>query len=85
MDRDEGLTLLVFWMKWHRVIQNSLSANTLKLDLWILSLIYHVKEGIYRKAEAFEELLLARWFDPNNATAHAYLELFCVYQQHPPD
>lgn len=69
---DEALTLLDFWLKWHRDLQSRLPINTEQIDLWFISLLYHL-EMRHERAEAFWELLRASWFDPQNATTSAYL------------
>jgi hypothetical protein len=37
--------LLDFWWKWHLAIQNSQRMNGEKLDLWLISLGYHLTSG----------------------------------------
>lgn len=76
MSPSEGASLLVFWLKWHRAMQSSLSTNAEKLDLWFMSLIYYLECGLYERAEACRDFLLASRVDPGNTTALAYLGLF---------
>jgi len=72
---EDGCDLLVFWLKWHRVLRNRQPFNATDLALWSGSLMYLLICETYGRGEAVRDLLLARWFDPDNTTACAYLDL----------